>query len=495
MDRSPRGQGPGHVFAVHSDIRRLACDAWMSAGTAPAPDTPDQDGEAPLAYIAGVPEDAPPEAWLAASAVFLDRAAADLADAAPRHGRRRPLLALPVIGSGETPHARDGGRLIPELYALARKKAAAHGVDVVLVASDGPACAAIQAERIKHGRDPWRALSGRLLREARRLAGLAQDGELVLFVGAGVGVSAGLPLWRDLLWDLAEAAGIPPDLRGALEALNPMDRARIIERRLDSSQGIQEQVVALMERHRRFALGHALLATLPLREVVTSNYDRLYELASEATGRVVSVLPHAPRDPCDQWLLKMHGCVSRPESIVLTREHFLQYAERRAALSGIVQALLVTRHMLFVGFSLDDDHFHRIADAVRRAVRVSHDGAPDRPFGTALGLRRQPLVAELWAQDVAWVPMCEDGEAEHPDAPRQLEIFVDCLVAQASSTAAHLLDPRYEGVLTDAERDLRDALRAFLERARAGRAEAAPAWDQVEALLRRFGYRASRPRA
>jgi hypothetical protein len=28
---------------------------------------------------------------------------------------------------------------------------------------------------------------------------------------------------------------------------------------------------------------------------------------------------------------------------------------RRAALAGIVQALLVTRHMLFVGFSLRDD--------------------------------------------------------------------------------------------------------------------------------------------
>src|SRR3712207_8779016 len=35
---------------------------------------------------------------------------------------------------------------------------------------------------------------------------------------------------------------------------------------------------------------------------------------------------------------------------------------------GMVQALLITRHMLFVGFSLTDDNFHRIAYDVRSAL-------------------------------------------------------------------------------------------------------------------------------
>jgi hypothetical protein len=70
-----------------------------------------------------------------------------------------------------------------------------------------------------------------------------------------------------------------------------------------------------------------------------------------------------------KWLLKMHGCVTKPEEIVLTKSHYIRYAERYAALAGIVQASLLTRHLLFVGFSFDDDNFQRIYDPVRKARR------------------------------------------------------------------------------------------------------------------------------
>ncbi len=52
----------------------------------------------------------------------------------------------------------------------------------------------------------------------------------------------------------------------------------------------------------------------------------------------------------------------------------------------MVQALLITRRMLFVGFGFDDQNFHRIVDEVRKAVRS--DGATnDGTFGTALFLQ------------------------------------------------------------------------------------------------------------
>jgi hypothetical protein len=40
-------------------------------------------------------------------------------------------------------------------------------------------------------------------------------------------------------------------------------------------------------------------------------------------------------------------------------EDYLRYESRRAALAGIVQSLLITKHMLFIGFGLQDDNFHR----------------------------------------------------------------------------------------------------------------------------------------
>ena len=61
------------------------------------------------------------------------------------------------------------------------------------------------------------------------------------------------------------------------------------------------------------SLLHALLANLPVKQVVTTNYDTLFELASEVSEiDSLSVLPHAPRAGAERWLLKarIHGLAS-----------------------------------------------------------------------------------------------------------------------------------------------------------------------------------------
>jgi len=59
-------------------------------------------------------------------------------------------------------------------------------------------------------------------------------------------------------------------------------------------------------------LSHALLANLPVTEVVTTNYDCLFEGASEDAGHPVRVLPQHAADHQPRWLLKMHGSVEQP---------------------------------------------------------------------------------------------------------------------------------------------------------------------------------------
>jgi len=107
-----------------------------------------------------------------------------------------------------------------------------------------------------------------------------------------------------------------------------------------------------------------------------------------------------------KWLLKMHGCVSHPEEIVLTRQQYLRYEDRNAALAGIVQALLITKHMLFLGFSLQDDNFHRVIDAVRKALSNQDKGHRSiENFGTCLFLIQNGLIDELWEKELDLVSM------------------------------------------------------------------------------------------
>lgn len=217
---------------------------------------------------------------------------------------------------------------------------------------------------------------------------------------------------------------------------------------------------------------------------MTTNYDVLVDDASAAAGFPVRVLPERPRPDDRRWVLKMHGSIEQPDDIVLTREDDLRYEEQCAALAGIVQTLLMTRHMLFVGFALRDENFHRIADPVRKALRRSDtDDGGDR-FGTALVLLDNRLQAELWRDELHWTAMA-GPDGDEAAAARRLEIFLDRVLADTASSS-YLLHPSYESVLSDRERALAAALRRFAAEvpaeAREGRA-----WARVARLLASLG--------
>jgi hypothetical protein len=247
-----------------------------------------------------------------------------------------------------------------------------------------------------------------------------------------------------------------------------------------------------MKDHQCHSLVHSQLAALPVKEYITTNYDKLFELASEAVDLELAVLPYEPTADSDRWLLKLHGCLGRPDDIVLTRADYLRYDERRAALRGIVQAMLITRHMLFVGFSLGDDNFLRIVEDVRKAVRGEGSAAAPTTssvatFGTSLMLKRSPWFDELWQEDVEMVHF-SDGETGgfNPEAARRLEVFLDYLGAHSIDSSEHLLAPTYDAILTDAERSLATKLKRLIQDLDSAE-KSTMAWQNLAATLRQLG--------
>ncbi|HEY4624825.1 MAG TPA: SIR2 family protein, partial [Blastococcus sp.] len=199
------------------------------------------------------------------------------------------------------------------------------------------------------------------------------------------------------------------------------------------------------------------------------------------------VLPFDDPEPGAPWLLKLHGDAGHPESIVLTREEYLEFGDTRAALAGVLHSLLLTRHMLFVGTSMLDDDLIRISHQVRQALQMQ--GSPSRRRnGTVLALREDPARARLWEQDVETVAM---GSVDTPpaEAARRLEVLLDRIGCLSTPPTGYLLDPAYRGMLNDEERTLATALRTM--------AEAVPddatstAAQEVADLLRRLGHGSS----
>jgi hypothetical protein len=188
---------------------------------------------------------------------------------------------------------------------------------------------------------------------------------------------------------------------------------------------------------------------------------------------VVALPYEAVTSSRQRWLLKPHGTVASPSDIVLTREDYLRYPDRRGALAALVQALLITRHMLFVGFSLGDDNFHRIVDDVRKALG---DRGPDpEPFGTALMVRAPSFTQELWKDDLEVVAL-DEGEV----AP-----LLDRVLAMSTTLSEFLLDESFAGFLTREEERLKSLLLPLEQEFSDGLE--LPMGDQARRLLESFG--------
>jgi hypothetical protein len=134
---------------------------------------------------------------------------------------------------------------------------------------------------------------------------------------------------------------------------------------------------------------------------------------------------------------------------------------------------------MFVGFSLTDPDFHRILYDVRSAFRPP----AGKRFATSLQLTAEPLLKQLWGEDLDILPM---GTDSIPEAARTLDIFLDRLGLEATTGREHLLDPRYAGALDDDERQVADALRAMV-RTVSSEVRASRAWEPVDELLQRLG--------
>jgi hypothetical protein len=542
-----------HVFVAWSDLKSVTCDAWLVPGGRGAGRvwrqalpkhwryaSPTDSGHRATVILDGdnaLPTPVPVLTDISGDGAqgaswYVDGARAFLREAThalrtsqrlPLHGRARYLLALPLLGTdGGGGGALSGeitSLLLPALREEAERleEAGSVGVDVALVLIEGPAWAAAQRQRATD-RQAFAALPSSLIAHADALAERARSGGLTIFIGAGVARPAGLPDWKQLLHLLAEQHITADELIGGdvsppapqktrlgdkpqsgflfearlrdFDSLNELDRAAWIERQL-VGETIGEATARVVIAHsHRFALSHALLASLPVSEVVTTNYDDLFERASNVVGRPCARIPGQVVAAGERFILKMHGCVTQPSSIVLTRGDYLRFQENRSALSGIVQALMLTRHMLFVGFSFTDDNFHRIAHAVRSAVR-GDSTEPRSPFGTNLVVGGGKLVADLWRDDLDWLSFSANG-ASLAEQARLVEIFLDRLSAQATTITSHLGNDRWLGALSSGELALRHRLEDLVATA-SDDERSTPAWAEIEVVLQRLGIRRRQP--
>jgi NAD-dependent SIR2 family protein deacetylase len=274
---------------------------------------------------------------------------------------------------------------------------------------------------------------------ARRFPALVEElksGDVTLFAGAGLSSNAGLPLWGELMLPLANELGLDPDT-DPINIAQYYSEAHVQGRYLLNKHIVRE----LRSVQPKFSFIHMLIKELPLKAIITTNFDNLIERAlardPERPHRVIvsdeDLSYHSDRD---LPLIKANGCVTRPESLVLTAQDFESYAERRPVLTGYLKYLMATSTLLFVGTSLRDPAF----DAFNAEV-LRHLSQHRRAFYSIVSNTNKYQAQDFRERGIELI----DLEAQRDEIGDSLTEFLESLV--------RLVRPRPMNVQEPAERD------------------------------------------
>ena len=200
-----------------------------------------------------------------------------------------------------------------------------------------------------------------------------KKGNCAVFVGAGISRAAGLPSWKDFLNELIrEAKSVPGINKAAIADYKLLIRDK--SKYLTLASLLRRDLAKRFEEYvsRRFGDNllkpsplHRLIAQLPARFFITTNYDNLLERAYSSfykgdrylsaltymqVGQLASCLHRG-----ELFLLKAHGDArTEPDSIVLTEKDYRELVYRQQGYQSFLQTVFTTKKMLFLGASLDD---------------------------------------------------------------------------------------------------------------------------------------------
>lgn len=171
---------------------------------------------------------------------------------------------------------------------------------------------------------------------------------------AGATAIAGQIRSGDLLW----AAQAVEEL--FIDAGRQIDFRNVIATAVDGPKGAEFQPGA----------AHRSLLSLDARTVVTTNYDKVIDrlfgtgytyLTYKADNIAESVRAGRP------VVVKIHGTVDNAPGMVLTRLDFAEVRKTGAQALAVLEALTLTRTVLFLGYGLDDPDLHLILENQMRA--------------------------------------------------------------------------------------------------------------------------------
>jgi CheY-like chemotaxis protein len=232
-----------------------------------------------------------------------------------------------------------------------------------------------------------------------------KSGNCIAFVGAGFSAPA-LPTWDDLIRTLKEHENVSAETREAVtnlldtqsnyssELFDKEAAAQLLEDELSTAlpNALKEALKpSSTEGHTRVRDRKRLLEQIPFQAILTTNFDDYLQSTSAGSNKYAEVLNPIQRRWVDSviWeapgggslvpIVKLHGQLSDGElenDVVLSRSGYRKLLFERPDYANFLKAVLVTRTVLFIGFSFSDSYLNLLRSEVLNLIQGDGSSGP-----------------------------------------------------------------------------------------------------------------------
>lgn len=185
-----------------------------------------------------------------------------------------------------------------------------------------------------------------------------KNGDVILFVGAGISANLGLPTWSELIDKLARDLGYDSRIFTSYGDSLALAEYYKIEKNMDELEQWMRKNWIISEDKIKESEIHQLLIKLNFPIIYTTNYDHCLEKAFELNGKkikkIVEIDDLVKIEKESIQIIKFHGDMDTKGSLILAEKDYFNRLNFESPLDIKLRGDMLGKSMLFIGYSLTD---------------------------------------------------------------------------------------------------------------------------------------------
>ena len=192
-----------------------------------------------------------------------------------------------------------------------------------------------------------------------------QEGNAAVFAGAGTSVDAGFVDWKKLVEPFANEIDLDIKKETDLIGLTQF----YINKKKGNRGTVNQEIIDQFSSPDAETDVMNLLTRIPISTYWTTNYDKVIENGLVKNNRKGDIKRNTDNlaisvPDSDAVVYKMHGDVDIPGEVVISKDDYERYNEKRSLFVTALRGDLVSKTFLFVGFSFEDPNLESILGKV-----------------------------------------------------------------------------------------------------------------------------------